>query len=136
MRTMRRLIPVLMIAVTAAVRVGSPAAPASAAGPEGTITWALHVTLAARWLDPLETEAQLTPYMVLYALHDALVKPMPGNFSTPSLAESWTVSRSCTSRCSMCRSTSWPSSGAWDRAWTNPAPTSSRATLTRRPTRT
>ena len=93
MRTMRRLIPVLMIAVTAAVRVGSPAAPASAAGPEGTITWALHVTLAARWLDPLETEAQLTPYMVLYALHDALVKPMPGNFSTPSLAESWTVSK-------------------------------------------
>jgi len=27
-----------------------------------------------------------------YALHDALVKPMPGNLRTPSLAESWTVS--------------------------------------------
>ena len=30
--------------------------------------------------------------MVLYALHDALVKPMPGNAMAPSLAESWTVS--------------------------------------------
>ena len=28
----------------------------------------------------------------MYALHDALVKPMPGNHMTPSLAESWTVS--------------------------------------------
>ena len=27
-----------------------------------------------------------------YALHDALVKPMPGNPMAPSLAESWTVS--------------------------------------------
>ena len=30
--------------------------------------------------------------MVLYALHDALVKPMPGNAMAPSLAESWTLS--------------------------------------------
>ena len=29
---------------------------------------------------------------MLYAIHDALVKPMPGNLMTPSLAESWTVS--------------------------------------------
>jgi len=28
----------------------------------------------------------------MYGLHDALVKPMPGNLMTPSLAESWTVS--------------------------------------------
>src|SRR5215472_1412524 len=28
----------------------------------------------------------------LYALHDALIKPMPGNLMSPSLAESWTVS--------------------------------------------
>src|SRR5215467_10359647 len=31
--------------------------------------------------------------MVLYILHDALVKPMPGNLNAPSLAESWTVSK-------------------------------------------
>ena len=32
-------------------------------------------------------------FMVLYALHDALVKPMPGGDNTPSLAESWTASK-------------------------------------------
>jgi peptide/nickel transport system substrate-binding protein len=53
----------------------------------------LHVTLVSRWLDPGETEALITPFMVLYALHDALVKPMPAGISTPSLAESWTVSK-------------------------------------------
>ena len=31
--------------------------------------------------------------MVLYAIHDALVKPMPGGLNTPSLAESWTASK-------------------------------------------
>jgi peptide/nickel transport system substrate-binding protein len=31
--------------------------------------------------------------MVLYAIHDALVKPMPAGLNTPSLAESWTVSK-------------------------------------------
>ena len=28
---------------------------------------------------------------MLYALHDALVKPMPGQSAAPSLAESWTA---------------------------------------------
>ena len=27
--------------------------------------------------------------MMLYALHDAMVKPMPGRMLAPSLAESW-----------------------------------------------
>src|SRR3989442_2699595 len=57
------------------------------------MTWGVHVTLAARWLDPGETEGVITPFMVLYALHDALVKPMPGGLTTPSLAESWTMSK-------------------------------------------
>ena len=30
--------------------------------------------------------------MVLYAIHDALLKPMPAGPSAPSLAESWSVS--------------------------------------------
>src|SRR5215813_3393364 len=66
---------------------------AGAAAPEGTLTWGLHVTLASKWLDPAETEAFITPFMVLYALHDALVKPMPAGDNTPSLAESWTTSK-------------------------------------------
>ncbi len=68
------------------------ARPATAA-PEGTMTWGVHITLASRWLDPAETEGIITPFMVLYALHDALVKPMPAGQNTPSLAESWTSSK-------------------------------------------
>jgi peptide/nickel transport system substrate-binding protein len=63
------------------------------AAPEGTLTWGVHVTLAARWLDPGDTEAFISPFMVLYAVHDALVKPMPAGDNTPSLAESWTASK-------------------------------------------
>jgi len=33
----------------------------------------------------------ITPFMVYYALHDAMVKPMPGNAVAPALAESWTA---------------------------------------------
>jgi len=64
-----------------------------AAAPEGTMAWGLHVTLASRWLDPIDTEAFINQFMVLYALHDALVKPMPAGDNTPSLAESWTMSK-------------------------------------------
>jgi peptide/nickel transport system substrate-binding protein len=71
----------------------APLGAGRAAAAEGELRWALHVTLAARWLDPAETEAFSTPFMVLYAVHDALVKPMPGNMSTPSLAESWNLSK-------------------------------------------
>jgi len=63
------------------------------AAPEGTMTWGVHVTLVNRWLDPGETEGLITPFMILYALHDALVKPMPAGLNTPSLAEAWTASK-------------------------------------------
>jgi ABC-type transport system substrate-binding protein len=65
----------------------------AAAAPEGQMTWAVHVTLAARWLDPGDTEGAITPFMFFYAVHDAMLKPMPGGLSTPSLAESFTTSR-------------------------------------------
>ncbi len=71
----------------------TPVTAALAAPPPDTMVLGLHVTLVSRWLDPGETEALITPFMVLYALHDALVKPMPAGISTPSLAESWTVSK-------------------------------------------
>jgi peptide/nickel transport system substrate-binding protein len=60
--------------------------------PEGEMRWALYVTLSPLWFDPGETVGLITPFWVMYALHDALVKPMPGNLMAPSLAESWTVS--------------------------------------------
>ena len=68
------------------------AAPAVAA-PEGELTWAVHISLAPTWFDPAETPSVITPFMMLYAMHDALVKPMPGHPLTPSLAESWSLSK-------------------------------------------
>jgi peptide/nickel transport system substrate-binding protein len=65
----------------------------AAAAPEGQIVFAVHVSLAPAWFDPAETPGVITPFMTLYALHDALVKPMPGNAWAPSLAESWTASK-------------------------------------------
>jgi peptide/nickel transport system substrate-binding protein len=67
--------------------------PAGAAPPDGTLAIGVHVTLVSRWLDPGDTEALITPFMVLYLLHDALVKPMPGGIMTASLAESWTLAK-------------------------------------------
>jgi peptide/nickel transport system substrate-binding protein len=81
-----------LFVLAAIVLVSSVASPAQAA-PEGTMTWGVHITLATRYVDPADTEAIITPFMVLYALHDALVKPMPGGINTPSLAESFTASK-------------------------------------------
>ena len=55
------------------------------------MTWAVHISLAPTWFDPAETSGIITPFMVLYALHDAVLKPLPGNAMTPSLAESWSM---------------------------------------------
>ena len=61
------------------------------AQPKGQITQAIHFTIAPTYFDPAET-ISITSFLFLYALHDALVKPMPGNPMTPSLAESWSES--------------------------------------------
>ena len=87
---MRTLVSVILVA---ALLLGAGLTPASAqAKPEGEMRWALYVTLAPAWFDPAEVVGVLTPFWVLTAMHDALVKPMPGNLLTPSLAESWKMS--------------------------------------------
>src|SRR5690242_3360941 len=63
-----------------------------AAAPEGQLTWGVHISLAPTWFDPAETPGIITPFLVLYALHDAVVKPMPEQKLAPSLAESWSAS--------------------------------------------
>ena len=78
-----------MLIVLAILLVAAPAA----AAPEGDVTWAVHISLAPTWFDPAETPSVITPFMVLYALHDAVVKPLPGQPMAPSLAESWTTSK-------------------------------------------
>jgi peptide/nickel transport system substrate-binding protein len=81
----------VVLAVTVALVPPVPV-PAGAA-PEGQIAFAVTVTIAPTWFDPAETAGVITPFLTLYALHDALVKPMPGNAWAPSLAESWTASK-------------------------------------------
>jgi peptide/nickel transport system substrate-binding protein len=84
----------LPLALLLAWGVLSPATPALAAdpAPSGQVTWAVHFTLAPRWLDPAENEGTITPFLTLYAVHDALLKPMPSGAATPCLAESWSLS--------------------------------------------
>jgi len=82
-----------LFSLSLAAAVLTVIAPTSSRAAEGELRYGLHVTLASKWLDPAETEAFQTPFMVLYAVHDALVKPMPAGQMTPSLAESWTEAK-------------------------------------------
>src|SRR5919204_871557 len=77
-----------VLALTAAGIVGGTAGMSRAAAPSGQLTWAIHVSLAPTWFDPAETSGIITPFMVLYALHDSVVKPLPGHPLAPCLAES------------------------------------------------
>jgi peptide/nickel transport system substrate-binding protein len=65
---------------------------AFAAVPAGQLVYGVHISLAPTWFDPAETSGIITPYMLLYALHDAMVKPMPGELMAAGLAQSWSVS--------------------------------------------
>ena len=85
MRRFARVLP-LVSALTLA-----PAGLAQAA-PAGEVVMAWHVTIAPPWFDPSTAPAQITPFGLLYALHDALVRPLPGQKVGNSLAESWTES--------------------------------------------
>ena len=81
MRHVRGLVAtplVLMISIFTVVP-GAAAPEGRADAPAGQVTWAVHISLAPTWFDPAETSGIITPYMLLYALHDALVKPMPGD---------------------------------------------------------
>jgi peptide/nickel transport system substrate-binding protein len=47
------------------------------------------VTISPSWFDPSSAPPQITPFGMLYAIHDALVRPYPGFKMGPSLAEKW-----------------------------------------------
>src|ERR1700733_11961331 len=83
--TRRSLLALTALGVTA----GGTGALASS---RGQLTYGVHVSLAPAWFDPGEAAGIITPYMLLYGLHDALVKAMPDSNQAPSLAESWTAS--------------------------------------------
>src|SRR6266567_521723 len=81
-----------LLAATALGLVAGAPGIANAAGPQGQLTWGVHVSLAPTWFDPAETPGIITPFLVMYALHDAMLKPMPGKPMAPCLAESWSAS--------------------------------------------
>ena len=86
--TVARLAVSLTVALLPLAWTGS----AAAQTPAGEVTVSFHVTLAPSWFDPSSAPPQITPFGVLYAVHDALVRPLPGQKMAPSLAESWTES--------------------------------------------
>src|SRR4030095_13243729 len=65
---------------------------AAQTAPTGEAVIAWHVTIAPTWLAPSSAPPQITPFGILYALHDGLVRPLPGQKMGNSLAESWTES--------------------------------------------
>ncbi|MFO1158681.1 MAG: ABC transporter substrate-binding protein [Reyranellaceae bacterium] len=79
----RRLLALAALGVAANPRA------AWSGAPQGQLTWGVHVSLAPAWFDPAETPGIITPFLLLYALHDAMVKPMPDSAASPCLAESW-----------------------------------------------
>ena len=84
-RVVGPLLTVLLVLATAS--------PSRAQAPAGEVTVSFHVTLAPSWFDPSAAPPQITPFGVLYAIHDALVRPLPNQRMGNSLAESWTESR-------------------------------------------
>src|SRR6266850_3866013 len=88
---MSRLAASIGVAFALALGLGSREV-AAGAQPDGQLTVAFDVSIALTFLDPAETPGIGVPFVFLYALHDALIKPLPGNDTAPCLAESWTES--------------------------------------------
>ncbi|HEV8583815.1 MAG TPA: ABC transporter substrate-binding protein, partial [Methylomirabilota bacterium] len=82
---MRPLLALLFTLALVAPAAGQPA-------PAGEAVMAWHVTISPTWFDPSTAPPQITPFGILYALHDALVKPLPNQKMGASLAESWSES--------------------------------------------
>ncbi len=80
----------IVLLSTAALLTGSGAEGRAAQPGEAVMAW--HVALVPTWFDPSTAPPQITPFGMLYAIHDALVRPLPGHKMAPSLAESWTES--------------------------------------------
>ena len=70
---------------------GTTGGSTSSQEPTGKVTYGWQTSFVPTWFDPLENPAVTSPYIVQYALHDAIIKPLPGNPHVPSLAESYEV---------------------------------------------
>ena len=79
----------IRLLAVAVLTLGLAPAVAAQSAPAGEAVMAWHVTLAPTWFDPSTAPPQITPFGMLYAIHDALVRPLPGHKMGNSLAESW-----------------------------------------------
>jgi peptide/nickel transport system substrate-binding protein len=77
------------LVVVAGLVAGAAPPVAAQQAPSGQAVMAWHVTIAPSWFDPSTAPPQITPFGLIYAIHDALVRPYPGQKMGPSLAESW-----------------------------------------------
>jgi peptide/nickel transport system substrate-binding protein len=83
-RSIARIVLAFLLGTTASSGQAAAQSP-----PDQQLTLAFDASLAPTFLDPAETSGLGTPFVFLYALHDALSKPLPGNTMAPCLAESW-----------------------------------------------
>jgi peptide/nickel transport system substrate-binding protein len=90
--TRSRLAVALLVVLAVSLWPGAAAPPAAQTKPEGEMRFAFYITISPVWFDPGDVTGFITPFWTLWAMHDALVKTMPGKAMAPSLAESWTVS--------------------------------------------
>ena len=78
---------VVVLLGAAVLFLGMAQGAAGQTGPrEFVVAW--HVTLAPTWFDPSTAPPQITPFGLLDAIHDALLRPLPGQKMGSSLAES------------------------------------------------
>jgi peptide/nickel transport system substrate-binding protein len=99
-RSSFRVLVLVLLAFSGLIGPAATGPEARAEAPAGQVTWAVHISLAPVYFEPAEAPGIITPFMVYYALHDAPVKPMPGNTMAPSLAESPRRTGSSMSSCS------------------------------------
>ena len=90
-RALRQFLPQFLFGAVAPL--ARSASTVAVAAPSGKVTIAWHVTISPSWFDPSTAPPQITPFGMLYAIHDALVRPYPGHKMGPSLAESWQESQ-------------------------------------------
>jgi len=88
-RLASRLVPLLVLVV---LTLGAAREVTGQTPPAGEVVMAWPITIAPSWFDPSTAPPQITPFGILYALHDALVRPLPGQKMGNSMAESWTES--------------------------------------------
>src|SRR5262249_40208628 len=82
----------IVLLLVVALTVGAAREVLAQNAPSGEAVMAWPVTIAPSWFDPATLPPQITPFGILFAVHDALVRPLPGEKMGYGLAEAWTES--------------------------------------------